>query len=127
MRAATIVYVAMYALALAGCGSVLDQTPESRAATDVMVGRWILAEPNAPTCGISFSGAPGVQQGTLVPEGGCPEKFFMSKIWALDRNTLTIKDEDGEPLAQLTFAIGRFDGQSSGGTPVTLSRHGASP
>ena len=44
-----------------------------------MAGRWILAAPNAPTCGINFSGAPGVQQGTLLPEGGCPEKFYLSR------------------------------------------------
>jgi Protease inhibitor Inh len=122
MRAAYITGVAICALALAACSTVADQTPESQTTTDLMAGRWILAEPNAPTCGINFSSTPGVQQGPLLPEGGCPEKFFTSKSWALNQGTLTIKDENGEPLAQLTFASGRFDGQSTAGTPVTLSR-----
>jgi Protease inhibitor Inh len=113
---------ALCALALAACGSLGDQTPESQVTTGVMAGRWILAAPNAPSCGINFSGAPGAQQGKLTPEGGCPEKFYLSRSWALEQNTLTIVDDAGEPLAQLTFANGRFDGQSASGTPLTLQR-----
>jgi hypothetical protein len=120
MRA--IAVVALCALTLAACGSLGDQTPESQVTTDVMAGRWILAAPNAPSCGINFSGAPGAQQGKLTPEGGCPEKFYLSRSWALEQNTLTIVDDAGESLAQLTFANGRFDGQSASGTPLTLQR-----
>ena len=36
--------------------SLGEQTPASQTSTDVMAGRWILAAPNAPTCGINFSG-----------------------------------------------------------------------
>ena len=32
----------------------------------------------------------------------------------LDQNTLTIIDDSGQPLAQLTFANGRFDGRFDG-------------
>ena len=122
-----IAVVALCALTLAACGSLGDQTPESQVTTDVMAGRWILAAPNAPSCGINFSGAPGAQQGKLTPEGGCPEKFYLSRSWALEQNTLAISDDAGEPLAQLTFANGRFDGASTAGTPVSLARQGASP
>ena len=114
--------IAIGALALAACGTINDQTAASQTTTDAMTGRWIFAAPNAPTCGINFNGAPGVQQGTLVPEGGCPEKFYLSRSWALDQNTLVINDDNGQPLAQLTFANGAFSGTSSAGTPVTLAR-----
>ncbi len=117
-----IAVVALCTLTLAACGSLGDHTPESQVTTDVMAGRWILAAPNAPSCGINFSGAPGAQGGKLTPEGGCPEKFYLSRSWALEQNTLVISDESGEPLAQLTFANGRFDGQSASGTPLTLQR-----
>ena len=63
-----------------------------------------------------------MQQGTLVPEGGCPERFFLSRNWALSQNTLTIRDNGGQVLAVLNFADGMFAGTSTGGTPVTLSR-----
>jgi hypothetical protein len=122
MRA--IAGVALCALTLAACGSIRDRTPESQATTDVMGGRWMLAAPNAPSCGINFAGAPGVKEGKLLPEGGCPERFYLSRTWTLEQNTLTIIDDAGEPLAQLTFANGRFDGQSGSGTPLTLQRQG---
>jgi len=114
--------VALCALMLAGCGSIADQTPQSQTTTDVMAGRWILAAPNAPTCGIDFDGDPGVRQGTLVPEGGCPERFFLSRSWALNQNTLTLREDNDQVLAVLDFANGTFAGTSTGGMPVTLSR-----
>jgi len=122
MRGVRIASIAMGVFSLAACGSLSEQTPASQTSTDVMAGRWILSAPNAPTCGINFSGDPGVQQGALVPEGGCPERFFLSRSWALDRNTLTIRDDGNQVLAQLIFANGAFSGTSTGGTPVTLTR-----
>ena len=59
----------------------------------------------------------------VSPEGGCAEKFFMSRRWALDRGALTINDENNQPLATLSNAGGRFEGQSAAGTPVTLTRY----
>jgi hypothetical protein len=117
--------VALCALTLCACGSLRDQTPVSQTTTDVMAGRWILAAPNAPSCGINFAGAPGVREGKLTPEGGCPEKFYLSRSWTLEQNTLTIIDDAGEPLAEFTFANGRFDGASATGTPVSLTRQQA--
>jgi len=123
MRALWVAGIAVGVTVLATCGSVNEQTAPPQT-TEIMTGRWILAAPNAPTCGINFDGTPGVQEGTLVSEGGCPEKFYLSRRWALDQNTLVIKDDDGQPLGQLTFANGRFTGTSTAGTPVNLAREG---
>ncbi len=87
-----------------------------------MAGRWILAAPNAPTCGMNFGGAPGAQRGTIAPEGGCPGNFFTSRHWTLDQGVLMIDDEENQPLAQLTFAGGRFEGRATAGMAVTLTR-----
>ena len=122
MRGGGLAGVAIAALTLAACGSFGGQKAEPQATTDVMAGRWILGAPNAPTCGINFSGAPGAQQGTLLPEGGCPEKFYLSRAWVLGQGTLTIIDDSDQPLAQLDFVNGRFSGTSASGMPVTLAR-----
>jgi hypothetical protein len=87
-----------------------------------MAGRWMLSAPNAPACGMNFEGAPGQTQGAIEPEGGCPGKFFMSRHWQLAQDQLTINDHENEPLAQLKFAGGHFEGQSTAGTPVRLAR-----
>lgn len=87
-----------------------------------MAGRWIVAAPNAPPCGMAFTGGPGAPSGKVAPEGGCPDRFFMSRNWAMDGNTLTIADAESDALATLTFAGGKFEGKSVAGTPITLSR-----
>jgi hypothetical protein len=87
-----------------------------------MPGRWMLSVPNAPACGMNFEGAPTQKQGAIEPEGGCPGKFFTSRHWQLAQGQLTINDHENEPLAQLKFAGGHFQGQSTAGTPVTLRR-----
>ena len=115
----------LIALMLAGCSggrfSFGDQTALPPV-LDSMAGRWILTAPKAPSCGIEFGAAPGASQGTIAPEGGCPENFFMSRRWAFDQGKLMIKDEENMPLAQFNFAGDRFEGQSTAGTPVTLVR-----
>jgi hypothetical protein len=109
------------ALSLAGCaGRPLGA--EKSAAEFTMTGRWILGAPNAPSCGLNFNVVPGAQQGTIAPEGGCPGDFFTSRRWTLAEGTLTIADEESQPLAQLKFAGDRFAGQSTGGIPITLTR-----
>jgi hypothetical protein len=110
---------------LAGCagdpfGDTEPTTPS--ALTADMAGRWILAAPNAPTCGLNFGGAPGAQQGSVRPEGGCPGNFFTSRHWRLDQAMLAIDDDENQPLAQFSFAGGRFEGQTTAGMAVTLSR-----
>lgn len=121
----TIVRVAgttLIALLLAGCAS----NPFGGGATSApdidMAGRWILAAPHAPTCGMNFTGSPGAREGSVSPEGGCPEKFFTSRRWALEQGALAINDQDNQPLAKLSYAGGHFEGQSTAGTPMTLSR-----
>ena len=88
-----------------------------------MPGRWILSVPSAPICGMNFAGSPDARAGTVSPEGGCPGKFFMSRRWTLDQGTLVINDEDNQPLAKLSNAGGRFEGQSTTGMTLTLTRY----
>jgi hypothetical protein len=110
---------------LAGCaGNPLGDATPAAAPTQplIMNGRWILATPNAPSCGVNFEGAAGGQQGIVAPEGGCPGNFFTSRHWTLAQGTLTIDDQNNLPLAQLNHADGRFEGKATAGTPVTLSR-----
>jgi len=117
----------LIALSLAGCAgealSLGGSAPAAAPAPNVaMAGRWMLAEPNAPACGMNFGAAPGAQEGSIAPEGGCPGNFFMSRHWTLAGGTLTINDNEYKPLAQLTLAGTAFQGQSAEGAPVTLTR-----
>jgi hypothetical protein len=113
-------------LMLAGCSSNRllngETTSALQASKDDMTGRWILSAPDAPTCGLNFNGAPGASEGAIAPDGGCPGAFFMSRHWAVKQGALEIDDADAKPLAQLTFADGRYAGQSRAGLPVTLAR-----
>jgi hypothetical protein len=87
-----------------------------------MPGRWILAEPHAPVCGMMFYALPGMPDGTIVPEGGCPERFYTSRRWSLRQNSLIIADDKNRTLATLVLTSGKFVGTSESQTPVTLSR-----
>ena len=111
---------------LAGCaGGPALPGPETAAATGpefVMPGRWILTAPDAPSCGMNFTATAGQNEGAVVPEGGCPGRFFTGRRWALDKQSLTIIDDRKETLATLTFANGRFEGKSVNDIPVTLNR-----
>jgi Protease inhibitor Inh len=115
----------LIALLLADCGGGLfgESVPSSAIPTgDDMAGRWFLAAPDAPPCGMNFGGAPGAQQGTVSPDGGCPGKFFTSRRWTLEQGALVIADHENKPLAHLNFSGGRFEGQANAGMAVTLSR-----
>ena len=111
-------------LMLAACAINDGPTPPPPQPQNDMTGRWMLSAPNAPACGMEFQGVPGQLQGTINPEGGCPGKFFTSKRWsfAQDTLTLTIADQNDQPLAQFALSDGRFAGKSTAGMPVTLSR-----
>ena len=88
-----------------------------------MAGRWTLAAPNTPSCRMTFALAPGrSNQGAIQPEGGCPGELFRSRSWALAQGTLTINDAGNQPLASLKLAEGGFQGTSTAGLPVTLTR-----
>src|SRR5215470_15244514 len=88
-----------------------------------MVGRWVLASPNAGFCNMTFSGKPGSAEGAIAPEGGCPGKFFTSRKWMFEQSGLVIRDHKGEPLAQLSAAAPtRLEGQATSGEQVSLTR-----
>ncbi len=112
------------ALTLGACESNQGPIPPTRLPQTDLTGHWMLSAPTAPACGMELSGAPDQQQGTAIPEGGCPEHFYKSKRWtfAQETRTLTITDDENEPLAQLKLSGGQFIGQSTTGTPVTLAR-----
>ncbi len=88
-----------------------------------MAGRWMLASPGRGQCNMTLGAAPGAAEGTIAPEGGCPGSFFTSRKWSFDSNGITIRNHNGQPLAQLSpDATGRVDGKAATGEPVTLSR-----
>lgn len=129
MRRATGFALAIFSIALAGCGggaslmSADDEKPQAVAAAEVgMEGRWILAAPNAPTCGLTFTGPPGASEGRVTPDGGCPERFFLARRWRLANGELTIVDDEGGALGAFRNAGDRFEGKSGTETPLTLSR-----
>ncbi len=112
------------ALLLAACASQEGPAPPAPLPQADMIGRWTLTAPNVPPCSIKFEGVPGQQQGSVTPDGGCPGNFYMSRNWAFapDAITLTIADAVKQALAQLKLSGAQFSGQSTAGTPVTLSR-----
>ncbi len=114
---------ALVALTLAGCaGQGLSFGGKPQQADTGMPGRWILAAPNAPTCGMNFTGGPNARSGNVSPEGGCPGNFYLSRHWLLEQDALVINDDDNNTLARLPSAGGRYEGQSAAGLPVTLAR-----
>ena len=105
-----------------------DETDKPQAvATDPakelgMEGRWILAAPNAPSCGLTFTGPPAANEGRVAPDGGCPQRFFLARRWRLADSGLTIVDGDGAALGTFRNAGDRFEGRSAAETALTLSR-----
>jgi len=111
------------ALVLAACSGTLPGVEDKALAPKIeMSGRWLLAATNAPACGMSFTVAAGGQSGDIRPEGGCPGDFFTSRQWTFAGDELVINNHNGQPLAQLHFVGGRFEGKSSSGLQVTLAR-----
>jgi len=113
-------------LTLTGCAGeqfTLGSSAPAPAPIDAtMVGRWILTGQNAPSCGLEFNGAPSARAGTVTPDGGCPGNFYLSRRWAMEGGALTITSEENEPLAQFKSAGTHFEGQSTAGAAVKLSR-----
>ena len=88
-----------------------------------MTGRWVLASTGSGSCAMVFNSTVGAHEGTVAPEGGCPGKFFMSRKWAFEQNSLVIRNHNEEPLAQLSSAQpGRLEGRATNGDPVSLTR-----
>jgi hypothetical protein len=99
--------------------SVSEEAPAPKIA---MAGRWLLAANNSPPCGMMFKSAADNQTGTIAPEGGCPGNFFTSRHWAFANGALQINDHNNDTLALLRTAGDHFEGESSGGLLITLSR-----
>ena len=125
--------IALAAVAVAGCetnpmsGGATGPSaaaPAAPAAPPVaMAGRWTLASPGKGQCSMTFGAAnPAAPEGTIAPAGGCPGQFFTSRKWSYDSSGLLISNHNSEPLARLSAAGGGFNGQATGGDPVTLSR-----
>jgi Protease inhibitor Inh len=129
------------AAALAGCGSdrsflgtsepqpppppVTQPGPRSTPSPPPvdMAGRWQLASTAGGACAMVFAATPGSGEGTIAPQGGCPGKFFTSRRWAYDQDTLIIRDHKGEPLARLAFSPpAKFEGPAAPGETISLSR-----
>ena len=106
----------------AGSASLPGSLSESDDQSAAMAGRWMLSAPNAPMCGMSFSQSSGAGSGNIVPEGGCPGNFYRSRRWTLEQGALSIKTDEDERLAQLTFTGAGFHGQSAASTPISLTR-----
>jgi hypothetical protein len=124
IRRRVAVAAMMMTSTLAGCAGGPSLLPDNAAPGPelTMPGRWMLSAPNAPACGMNFSGKPGATEGIVSPEGGCPERFFTSRRWTLQQSALTISDDDNNQLALLNYAGGHFEGKSNTDTPVTLDR-----
>jgi hypothetical protein len=123
MRMGWVAGGALMAMTLGGCagqGNPFGNKPQQ--ADTGMAGRWIIAAPNAPTCGMNFSGPAGAHSGNVSPEGGCPGNLFLSRHWLREADVLVIDDEDNNALARLTSTGGGFEGQSTTGLPVSLTR-----
>lgn len=119
-------------LLLAGCGggglslSGSNPAPEVAAPTAPPVnlaGLWLLSSPGRGQCRMTFGAAtPAAIEGTIAPQGGCPGKFFTSRKWTYDQGGLTMRDHNGQPLAQLSSNGGAFEGKATAGEQVTLTR-----
>jgi hypothetical protein len=118
-------------LALTGCsgidwpGSSSSPTapPQAGAPPVSLAGRWQLSSPSRGQCNMTFgASSPTAADGTIAPEGGCPGKFYMSRKWTYDQTGLTLRDHNGQPLAQLAGDGGNFQGKATSGEPVALMR-----
>jgi Protease inhibitor Inh len=118
--------------ALAACASAPKPEPPPVAAAPAppppptpppidLAGRWRLTAAAGGACFMTFGDAPGAGQGTIAPEGGCPGSFFTSRKWTFEHDALIIRDHKGQPLAQLSFTGGHFEGQDSNGGTLSLS------
>jgi hypothetical protein len=87
-----------------------------------LAGKWKLTAAPGDTCFMTLGDTAGASEGTVAPAGGCPGNFFTSRKWTFEHGMLIIRDHKGEPLVQLSFANGRFEGQGTGGGTISLAR-----
>jgi hypothetical protein len=118
-------------LLLAGCWSTdrpavenaASAAPAGIAPPTSLAGKWTLSSAGAGSCAMTFGAQPGASEGTIAPAGGCPYSFFTSRKWNYTTAGLIIRDHNAQALVQLSPAgDGRFEGQTSAGQAVSLSR-----
>ncbi len=131
-RAAITAALLLTYVMAAGCASSPPPEPEVAAAPPPppppplpppvdLAGRWRFTAVGAGACFMKFGAEPGAAQGTIAPEGGCPGRYFTSRKWTFEHDLLTIRNHKDEPLAQLSFANGRFQGHE-GNVALGLTR-----
>ena len=133
-RHGAIAAVALLVLAaLSGCTSAPKPEPPPVAAAPPpspppptpppidLAGRWRLTAAAGGACFMTLGDAPGAAQGAIAPEGGCPGNFFTSRKWTFEHDALIIRDHKGQPLAQLSFTGGHFEGKDDNGGTLSLS------
>jgi hypothetical protein len=86
-----------------------------------LAGRWRFTAVGGGACFMKFGADVGAVQGSVAPEGGCPGKYFTSRKWTFEHDALIIRNHKDEPLAQLSFANGRFLGRE-GNVALSLTR-----
>ena len=96
-----------------------------------LAGPWELSAAAGGACVMNFadtSAAPGAaaaasaDSGTIAPGAGCPGNFFTSREWTFAAGTLIVRDFKGRPLAQLSYAGDRFQGQDANLGSLMLSK-----
>jgi protease inhibitor Inh len=85
-----------------------------------LAGRWKLSGAGGG-CFLTLGDTGGAVEGSIAPAGGCPGKFFTSRKWTYEHSMLIVRDHKGEPLAELAFANGRFEGKATNGAAVSLA------
>jgi len=86
-----------------------------------LTGRWKFSA-GSGGCLMTLTATPGATAGSIAPAGGCPNNFFTSRKWTFEHDMLIVRDHKGEPLVELSFANGRFDGKTANGGTVWLAR-----
>jgi Protease inhibitor Inh len=112
--------VLLFGLTACAGGGLSGITADDASKTTI-AGRWMLAAPNAPPCGMDFAERE-YGRGIVRPDGGCPASFFKSRKWLFERNALTVLDDNDAVLGQLTLEGGQFQGKAMNGTPLSLTR-----
>jgi hypothetical protein len=87
-----------------------------------LAGKWKLSVTGGGACVMTLGDVTGAAEGTVAPAGGCPGSFFTSRKWTYEHDKLSIRDHKGAVLIELSFADGRFHGQSATGAAITFTR-----
>jgi hypothetical protein len=123
-RSLQLLMAAATLAALGGCigGRGSPEAAKPAAPPPEIAGRWTFSAEGGSACAMNF-GAPQGPEGTIRPEGGCPGNFYTSRKWTFEDSGLVIRDHNSSALARLRSASpSRYEGQATGGQPVTLTR-----